>query len=516
MSKYTHLIEAEYNRRHGRTDAWSRLPKALHELAEALGEELDRLIEPILLSPLPDGAAAADPLEALVSKHVNASPVSRGWWGLFALQVRSGVRFGQTQLDVNARLRSSADGRDDWYLSPKTQPMLLPSTTTINFAHVGGRLWVGLDIPKERGPLTFNAAFKSRTLDFYIKPNADVERVLVDRLLARPWSAMRSIDEVLRTKLPILPAGADSTMPLARTAPAQELFRNVLRLPVSLLEGLERSELHGERRFWFSVPWPEPFGADAEALFARTRTNITIFSDRLPGCLNAGMDSSRIPRCSQIVYPHVASIDRVWDPWSGREYYDRREAAAVSTSTYVIRAVFDDPQIIAEIECDDAEAQHMSVEYEYVPLRAPPDDVGIGALIHAEHTAIMNWGELLEARQCGVISDTSGLWKAFASGLANRGRCITRREIAALVRSLDYMRLNKFIDVDQIQFSRHVGRVAERAGVLPYTLISVPLRSGYGLSPQDRLDAAYLIEYYLKQQGSLNDLFRVRLCDVES
>lgn len=484
-------------------------------LLDALREELRRIVDPLLHDPLPEGSAGRDPLEALVSSHVDATLRRRGWWGIFALQTKSGaVDFGLTTIPVNLRLRSVRAAPPDWQLAPKSHPLLLPSDSRLAFEHLDGSLWVGLDIPGVTGRLTTGGP---ATIDFHVGPANARQRILTDRLQARPWSAMLSADAVLRQGAPVLAQGADSMDPLAEVVPPHRLLRNLLRLPATLLNGLERFELAGKLLYWMRLPWPEPLAASDREFIGCMRRNAVIFSDRLPGVLNAGIDASRIPRSRDIAGAQGVVINRVWDIVKGRPRYDRREFGGTSRDTYALRPVLDSPDVIAELQWDEGGGENVSVEYEYVPLEGAPSEVKVGDAIDAEHFEAVRFGELLQKSQEGTPAiNNAELWRAFASGLAGRGRAVTAREIRALVCSQDYMALDMLVDPDVISLTQHVGRVQGRRGVVPYTQISIRLPSDSGLSGRDRQDAEYLLEQHLAQTGALNHNFKVRLFDKQS
>jgi len=209
-------------------------------------------------------------------------------------------------------------------------------------------------------------------------------------------------------------------------------------------------------------------------------------------------------------------INRVWDNARGQPRHDRREAAATSDDTYTVQPVFDSPDIVAELRWDGVGGDNVVVEYEWVPLDGAPGEVKVGDQLDAEQGEAVRSGELLEvSRQGAPGSDDAELWRAFASGLAGRGRAVTAREIKTLVLTQDYLGLDRLIEPDDISFDQYVGRVEGRKGLVPYTRISIRLVSYNGLSARDRQDVEYLLERHLAQAGALNQCFKVRLFDKQ-
>ena len=476
---------------------------------QKLRDALRAIADPLLLAPQPEGSAARDPLEALVSRQVDATLTLKGWWGVYSLQAAKGLRFGDAVVGPDDRLRLVRSERDR-YFAAKSYPVLLPPDTRLHLEPADGSLWLGLDLPAETGPLMVG---QPGTIDFYLAPNNPQQRVLVDRLLARSWSAMRSVDQPGRETFAVLPAGADSSDPLNDVAPPHRLLRNLLRLPTDLFVGLERFAVADRTLYWLRVPWPEPLDGVALAFLRGMRMNAAVFSNRLPGALNAGLQTRFIPRSRAIEGDQGVLISRVWDVKSAQERYDRRVCAATAFDTYSVRPAPDHQDFVAELVWDGPVSEHLVVEYEYVPMQGiPVGEIKIGDKLEAERQERVGSGELLEVWQStDPAADDRELWRAFASGLAGRGRAVTRREIVNLLARQDYMGLDKLIDPSSISFNHRIGRVAGHMGVVPYVEISIPLLNEDVLSDRDHDDVARLLEGRLIQSSAIGHRFRIRL-----
>ncbi len=479
-------------------------------LLQSLREALREIIDPLALAPTPEGSAARDPLESLVSRQVDATLELKGWWGIYTLRGARGLRFGAASVEPGDRLRARS-GDHDSYFSARSFPVLLPPETRIQFVHGDGHLWLGLDLPGETGPLTVT---EGETVDFHLTPRTTQQRVLVDRLLARPWSGMRSADQAGSEGRAKLPDGSDGTNPLLEMRPPHRLMRNLLRLPAGLLVGLERFALGEQSLYWLRIEWSEPLEPAALAFLSGLRPNAAVFSDRLPGILNAGLQARLIPRSDRIRGDQAVLIRRVRDVKNARELYDRRACAATSLDTYTVLPLLEHQDFIAELAWDDPGSEHVSVEYEYVPLQGTVHDaVQVGERLESDGKERIDGGELLEVWQSTApAGDESDLWRAFASGLAGRGRAVTRREIVALLAAQDYMGVNRLIEPGGISFVHRMGRIAGHAGVLPYIEILIPVQDGI-LSDRDRDDVSWLLEERLTQSGSLGHSFRIKLVE---
>ncbi len=491
--------------------AWPAEASGEHRaMLQALREALSDIFDPLALAPLPEGSAARDPLESLVSRQVDATLQLKGWWGVFSLQATRGLRFGDADVSPDDRLRAVSDVS----FAAKSFPLLLPQDTRIHCAHANDHLWFGFDLPGETGSL---AVPPNGTIDFHLAPRTSQQRVLMDRLLARPWSALRSATVAGPVYRALLPDGADSTDPLLDVRPPHRLMRNLLRLPSGLFDGTERVTLGDQTLYWLGIRWSEPLDPGMRPFLEGLRTNATVFSNRLPGTLNAGLEARFIPRSRDITGEHAALIGRVWDSASSRPLHDRRAFAATTSRTYSVRALLDRPEVIAELVWDGPVSEHISVEYEYVPLEElAPDFVKLGHKLEADGKERIAGGELLAVWQgTGPARDDRDLWRAFASGLTGRGRAVTRREIVAMLSAQDYMGLNRLIDPGGISFNHRVGRIAGHAGVVPYTEIVIPVHEG-SLSARDRDDAAFLLEYRLAQSGPISHSFRVELVERQA
>ncbi|MCW2086260.1 UNVERIFIED_ORG: hypothetical protein M2193_008435 [Bradyrhizobium japonicum] len=481
-------------------------------LLQSLRDALNEIIDPLALAPTPEGSAARDPLEALVSRQVDATLELKGWWGIYSLQSVRGVRFGEAAVEPDDHLRA-VRGADDSYFSARSFPVLLPHETRIRFVHADGHLWLGLDLPGETGRLTVT---RGETIDFYLAPRTPPQRVLVDRLLARPWSAMPSAGVSGYKCRALRPDGADGTDLLLEMRPPHRLMRNLLRLPVQLFDGLERFLLAEQSLYWLRIEWTELLEHTDLAFLNGMRPNAAVFSDRLPGVLNAGLETRLIPRSRQIRGEQAVLIRRVRDVENARELYDRRACAATALDTYSVRPLLEHPELIAELAWDGPVSGHVSVEYEYVPLQGAHDAVKLGVRLEADGKERIDGGELLETWQSTAPArDDRDLWRAFASGLAGRGRAVTRREIVGLLAAQDFMGLNRIIEPDGITFSHRVGRIAGHAGVVPYVEILIPVQDN-ALSPRDRDDAAWLLEARLAQSGPIGHSFRIRLVETQA
>jgi hypothetical protein len=476
-------------------------------MLQTLRDALSDIFDPLSLAPLPEGSAARDPLESLLSRQIDTTLQLKGWWGIYGLRAAKGLRFGEAEVNPDDRLRAGGDV----YFAAKSFPLLLPQATRIHCAHANDHLWFGFDLPGETGSL---AAAPNGTIDFHLAPRTSQQRVLVDRLLARPWSAMRSATEVGPAYRALLPGGADSTDPLLDVRPPHRMMRNLLRLSSGLFDALERVQLSDKRLYWVGIPWTEPLDPGMRPFLESLRINATVFSNRLPGTLNAGLETSFIPRSKDIRGDQAVLIGRVWDSASARQLYDRRACAATTSRTYSVRTSLDRPEVIAELVWDGPVSEHISVEYEYVPLEElAPNLLKLGDSLEADGKERIDGGELLDVWQgAGPARDDRDLWRAFASGLAGRGRAVTRREIVALLTAQDYMGLNRLIDPGDISFTHRVGRIAGHAGVVPYIEILVPVQEG-SLSVRDRDDAAFLLKDRLAQSGPIGQSFRIELVE---
>ncbi len=70
---------------------------------------LSGIFDPLALAPLPEGSAARDPLESLVSRQVDAALQLKGWWGVYSLRAAKGLRFGGAGASPDDRLRVGGD-----------------------------------------------------------------------------------------------------------------------------------------------------------------------------------------------------------------------------------------------------------------------------------------------------------------------------------------------------------------------------------------------------------------------
>ncbi len=71
------------------------------------------------------------------------------------------------------------------------------------------------------------------------------------------------------------------------------------------------------------------------------RINATVFSNRLPGTLNDGLEARFIPRSRDIGGDQAVLIGRVWDSASARPLHDRRAFAATTSRDYSVRSLLD-------------------------------------------------------------------------------------------------------------------------------------------------------------------------------
>ena len=499
---------------HADPPAWPADASGEHRaLLQSLRDALREIIDPLALAPTPEGSAARDPLRALVSRQVDATLELKGWWGIYSLRATRGLRFGAAAVEPGDRLRA-VRGAHDSYFAARSFPVLLPQETRIRFVHADGHLWLGLDLPGEAGPL---AVTQGGTVDFCLAPGTTQQRVLVDRLLARPWSAMRSADQAGHEAHALRPGGADGTDPLLEMRPPHRLMRNLLRLPAGLFAGLERFALEKQSLYWLRIEWTEPLDSAALAFLSGLRPNAAVFSDRLPGTVNAGLETRFIPRCLAITGDQAVLIHRVRDVENDRELHDRRACAAATLETYSVRPFLEHQEFIAELVWDGPGSQHISVEYEYVPLQETARDaVKVGDRLEADGKERVDCGDLLEVWQgTAPARDDRDLWRAFASGLAGRGRAVTRREIVGLLAAQDYMGVNRLIDPGGISFGHRVGRIAGHAGVVPYVEILIPVQDGL-LSDRDRAAAAWLLEDRLAQSSPIGHSFRIRLVERQA
>jgi hypothetical protein len=497
------IIEEEIRRRLDsddpmRTGVW---PVGMQDLCSILSEQLESLVGSSTRTTEGEELIAPNLLTPFLRERLELGGLRRGWWGMFKVNaLPDRTRFGTSLLTEDSKVRFRCS-ECDWLLTPVESTVLTSPASKVVTASVGQDLHVGFDFPEHQEVIAVEDKLVGLALRLDASDNLD--SLTLDRLRVRPWTPVGGGARSFR------PAAIETGLPLnplRSIGPLRHIQEASFGVPMWAFNGLRRTQVNEfGNMFWFTISGEGWTPQIAERI--RLRLNCAVYSSRLSvllsqeGTLWLERDRIRLGLqfCKEMANTkHGIAIVRVRNLRTGREYHAASELDGPGTLSFTVTRSSED-RLIAILEFGYAQKDEIAVSVIYYPLSMAPKDLRAGV----ECKATVNTREIASAILVTELLDGRGaatadeLWSSFRTGLLHGGRCVTRADVAQLLRQISLFSLGDRIDHERVMFEQRAGRF--QGLLLPYTILHLPLLNSAGLSDGDLRDAEHILQYQFEQ-----------------